>query len=357
MLALTNPPAVHDQSAWSLVRRLLREHGRAHAWAYVAAVILMAVSGAATALSVALLKPVVNGMADVDGMTGAFKQLRFLAFAVAALYILRGIATFGQLVIMSRTGNRIIATMQARLYNHLLGQPVAFFSDRHSSELMARLALAANGVRDIVQLIVTSAGRDVVTALGLLVVMIYNDSLMAVMVLTVMPVGALLLGRMIRRIRKFARRSFDGSTKIMQIMQETVLGIRIVKSFNLEGLMSRRMDASIREVEKAANRMSVGVAMSSPRLGDAGRSGRSADHPLRQLARLRRACRPRVVLCLHRCADLGLRTGQAPRQTEPRSPERARQCPDDLRSSRRTSSGDREPRRPETADRIGAHQP
>ena len=265
-MSFSLPPATaRTESALALVRRLLAEHGRAHYLAYGAAAALMAVSGAATAGSVALLRPVVNGMMEIGNVEGAgFKQLRLLAFAVGALFILRGIATFGQLVIMSRTGNRIIATLQRRLYAHLLGQPVAFFSDRHSSELVARLALAANGVRDVVQLLVTSAGRDVVMLLSLVVVMIYNDPLMALMAFSGMPVGAVLFGRIIRRIRKFARRSFDGSARIMHTMQETVQGIRIVKSFNLEPIMQARMDSSVRDVEKAANRMATGVALSSP---------------------------------------------------------------------------------------------
>ena len=263
MLVTTPPTAARNERAWPLVGRLLAEHGRAHAGAYLVAFFLMAISGSATALSVSLLRPVVNGMMDVAG-SGAFKQLRFMAFAVAALYLLRGLATCGQLIIMSRTGNRIIAAMQTRVYDHVLRQPVAFYGDRHSSELMARLALAANGVRDIVQLLVTSAGRDLVTTLGLFAVMIHNDSIMALMVITGLPIGALFLGRAMRRIRKAARRSFDGSAKIMEIMGETVLGIRIIKSFNLQDTMATRMGGSIREVEKAANRMAVGVAMSSP---------------------------------------------------------------------------------------------
>ena len=258
-----SPTPARPERAWPLVGRLLSEHGRAHAGAYLVAFLLMAVSGAATALSVSLLRPVVNGMMDVAG-SGAFKQLRFMAFAVAALYLLRGLATCGQLIIMSRTGNRIIASMQTRVYAHVLRQPVSFYGDRHSSELMARLALAANGVRDIVQLLVTSAGRDLVTTLGLFAVMIHNDALMALMVITGLPIGALFLGRAMRRIRKAARRSFDGSAKIMEIMGETVLGIRIIKSFNLQDVMAQRMAGSIREVEKSANRMAVGVAMSSP---------------------------------------------------------------------------------------------
>ncbi len=261
----STPAAADDGRSFALVRRLLAEHARAHLPSYAAALVLMGISAAATVLSVSLLRPVVNGMTGLGvDETGAFKQLRFLAFSVAVLYIVRGIATFGQLVLMSRTGNRIVASLQERVYDHLLHQPVSFFSDRHSSELMARLALAANGVRDIVQLIVTSAGRDALTVLGLLIVMVYEDPIMALLAVSMMPVGALLLGRLMGRIRRFARRSFDGSARIMQHVGETVQGIRIIKSFNLEGLMRARMAGAVSQVEKAANRMALGIALSSP---------------------------------------------------------------------------------------------
>lgn len=265
MTVLPKSAAARNESAFDLVRRLLAEHGREHAGAYLTALVLMGVSGAATAGSVALLRPVINGMVDIGAPdSGGFHQLRLLAFAVGGLFMLRGVATFGQLVTMSRTGNMIIATMQTRLYQHVLVQPVAFFGDRQSSDLIARLALAANGVRDTVQLLVTSAGRDVVTVVGLVAVMVWDDPLMTLLAFSGMPIGAFLFGKVIRRIRKFARRSFDGSARIMHTMQETVQGIRIIKSFNLEEVMRERMGLSIREVQKAANRMATGVALSSP---------------------------------------------------------------------------------------------
>lgn len=263
-LSLRTEPA-RNGNAFGLVRRLLSEHGRAHAGAYAAAMLLMGISAAATAGSVALLRPVINGMVDIGTPnSGGFHQLRLLAFAVGGLFMLRGVATFGQLVTMSRTGNMIIASMQTRLYQHVLGQPVAFFGDRQSSDLIARLALAANGVRDTLQSLVTSAGRDVVTVAGLVIVMVWDDPRMTLLAFSGMPIGAFLFGKVIRRIRKFARRSFDGSARIMHTMQETVQGIRIIKSFNLEEMMRERMRLSVREVQKAANRMATGVALSSP---------------------------------------------------------------------------------------------
>ena len=77
-----------------------------------------------------------------------FHEMRILAFAVLGLFVLRGLATYGALVVLSRTGNRIVATVQARVFDHLLRQNMLYFQDRHSSEFIARLSLAANGVRD-----------------------------------------------------------------------------------------------------------------------------------------------------------------------------------------------------------------
>jgi subfamily B ATP-binding cassette protein MsbA len=252
-----------------MVRRVFIDHGRQHTTAYIVALVLMAISAAATAKSVSLLRPVVDGMLKFDaaGEGGNFKELRYIAFMVAGLYLLRGLATFGQLVIMSRAGNNIVASVQAKVFDRLLHQPVGFFHDRHSSDLMSRLAFAASGVRDTIQVIITSAGRDLLTLMFLILVMVYQDGLMAVIALSVLPVAAVVLGRLIKRVRSAAHRSYDGSARIMGTMQETVQGIRIVKSFNLENVMRTRMAASIRQVEQAANRMAMGMAMSSP-VGD-----------------------------------------------------------------------------------------
>jgi subfamily B ATP-binding cassette protein MsbA len=249
-----------------MIRRLFVDHGRKHALAYGFALVLMAISAAATGISVGLLRPVVNGMMvfSAAGEGGSFRELRYLAFSVAGLYVLRGLATFGQLVIMSRAGNNIVASVQAEVYERLLRQPVGFFQDRHSSDFMSRLAFAASGVRDTLQVIISSAGRDLLTLVSLVIVMVYQDGMMAVIALSFLPIAALILGRVIKRVRKAAHRSYDGSARIMETMQETVQGIRIVKSFNLEDTMRARMAASIRQVESAANRMATGMAMSSP---------------------------------------------------------------------------------------------
>lgn len=246
-------------SAVAMLSRVLRDYGLEHKWAYAASALMLAVGAGTTALAAALLRPVLNGMAAAE----RFSEMRILAFAVLGLFVLRGLATYGALVVLSRTGNRIVAMVQARVFDHLLRQNLLYFQDRHSSEFIARLSLAANGVRDALQVLTQGLARDMLSVAGLVAVMIWRDPLIALLALSVLPIAALILGRVILRVRAFAKRSFDGSTQIMQTMGEAVLGMRIVKAFNLEDEMRQRMDKAIRVVERSANRMATGGAVAT----------------------------------------------------------------------------------------------
>jgi ATP-binding cassette, subfamily B, bacterial MsbA len=248
-----------EAGAIAVLSRLLRDYGSEHKWAYAASALMLAIVAGTNVLAAALLRPVLNGMATA----ARFSEMRMLAFAVLGLFVLRGLATYGSLVVLSRTGNRIVAAVQSRVFDQLLRQNLLYFQDRHSSEFIARLALAANGVRDSLQVLAQGIARDSLSVAGLVAVMIWRDPLIAFMALCVLPVAALILGRVIRRVRAFARRSFDGSTQIMQTMSETVFGMRIVKAFNLEDMMRKRMDAAIRVVERSANRMAAGGALAT----------------------------------------------------------------------------------------------
>ena len=243
----------------NLLLRLLREFGRDHVFGYLLAAIFLGLIALSNVSVAWLLRPVLNGMITAEKLT----HMRFLAFEALALFVMRGAATYGSLVVLSRIGNRIVATAQRRVFERLLNQNIAYFQDRHSSEFIARLAFAANGVRDALQMVVQGFARDLVSVSGLVVVMIARDPTMAMGALLALPVAAFFVSRILKRVREFAKRSFDGSTLIVQTMGETVLGARIVRSFNLEGEMRERMSRAIRTVERSANRIAAGGGLAT----------------------------------------------------------------------------------------------
>jgi hypothetical protein len=68
-----------------------------------------------------------------------FPAILALSIATTILYTVRGAATYGQAVLMSRIGTRIVAENQRRVFDKLLNEGLGYFADRHSSEFIARL--------------------------------------------------------------------------------------------------------------------------------------------------------------------------------------------------------------------------
>lgn len=244
----------------SWVKRLLLEDGRKHAGGYAAAFLLMVVVAGCTSLAAYLMKDIINQI-FVDKNKAA---MWWLAGVVVGIYTVKGFATYGHTVILARINHAIIAKYQQRLYDHILAQDVSFFASYPSADLMTRLGHAANGAKEVLRVMIVGVGRDVLSLIGLATVMVVQDPFLGLFALLALPLGAVGIGTLIQRIRKFARRSYDGISDIMAQFQESVLGIQVLKAFRLEALLQARMAERIDVVRRSSNKMVMLSATANP---------------------------------------------------------------------------------------------
>ncbi|WP_438278460.1 ABC transporter ATP-binding protein [Nitrobacter sp.] len=243
-----------------LIRRLITEQGMAYWRRYLAAFALMAVSAATTAFSAYLLGEVIN-QAYVDKDV---RNIFILSLVTVAIFALKGAATYGHSVILSQISNAILANNQRRLFAKLMSESIGFFSERHSSEFLARLTAGATSVTQVLSLLINAVGRDLLSLVGLVIVMVTQDPYMALFGLLVAPPAMLVLRKLVKRVKGLAHNQFSGTTDIMEIMQESLQGIRTVKAFTLERTMRERIDASIAAVEQTNNKMARVSNRASP---------------------------------------------------------------------------------------------
>jgi ATP-binding cassette subfamily B protein len=243
-----------------LIRRLVMEQGVVYWRRYLLAFALMAVSAATTAGSAYLLGKVIN-QAYVDK---SVRGIMILSGVTVVIFIIKGLATYGHSVILSQISNAILANNQRRLFAKLMTESVAFFSERHSSEFLARLTAGANSVTQVLSLLINAVGRDLLSLIALVVVMVTQDPYMAILGFLVAPPAMLVLRKLVKRIKGLAHSQFTGTADIMETMQESLQGIRTVKAFTLEQTMRDRIDASIDAVERNANKMARVSNRSSP---------------------------------------------------------------------------------------------
>ena len=243
-----------------LIRRLITEQGVAYWRRYLLAFMLMGISAATTAGSAYLLGEVIN-QAYVDKNV---RGIAILSGITVLIFILKGAATYGHQVILSQISNAILANNQRRLFAKLMSESVAFFSERHSSEFLARLTSGAFSVTQVLSLLINAVGRDLLSLIALVIVMLMQDPYMALLGFAVAPPAMLVLRKLVKRIKGLAHNQFTGTADILETMQESLQGIRTVKAFTLEQAMRERIDASITAVENNANKMARISNRSSP---------------------------------------------------------------------------------------------
>jgi ATP-binding cassette subfamily B protein len=150
------------------------------------------------------------------------------------------------------------------MFNKVVNESIGYFADRHSSEFIARLTTGANAASHVVNLLVTAIGRDFLSLVGLVTVMVVQDPVMSLVTLVVAPPALVALRKLVRRIRTIAHNQFTGGARIIETMQEALQGLRIIKAFTLEDAMQRRFDDNVGTVEHESYKMARVANRASP---------------------------------------------------------------------------------------------
>jgi subfamily B ATP-binding cassette protein MsbA len=249
-----------DPQRGETLKRLVAESLHAYAWRYVLAFMCMAVVAVCTAFSAWIMRDLINGVFQ----NRDFVLAVWFGVTVFSVFVIKGAAAYASNVILARIGNAIVAAQQTRIFRHLLAQGVDFYQQHASADLVTRVTHNAQAARDVLQNIVTTVGRDMLTVVGLIIVMLVSDPLMFVVSGLVMPFAVYGVNRLRRRVRRLAQSEFLSLTSMVGVVQETVQGVRIVKSFGMEERMQARMDGTIDSVRQRADKIATLGARTAP---------------------------------------------------------------------------------------------
>ena len=244
--ALSDP-----DTALGMIWRLLSDYGFARWHRYAVAFVLMGIGAGATGLTAYLAGDVIN-QAYVNR---DFHAVILTSIVLMVVFTLRGVANYGHSVILARVGNSIVAENQKRLFDQLQQQNLTYFGDRHSSEVLARLSTGAAAANAALSLVITAIGRDFLTLTALVVVMFVQDPIMSLAAFVVVPPVLFGLRKLVKRIKNVALHQWQGGARTLETLQETIQGIRQVKSFTLEDQMRARFHANVASVQSDSNKM------------------------------------------------------------------------------------------------------
>jgi ABC-type multidrug transport system fused ATPase/permease subunit len=177
-----------------------------------------------------------------------------LAFLFSALLV--WVATYAQTYLVGWVGQRALADLRIRIFKHLQSQPIGFYESRPAGVLISRMTNDVEALESLVTDSVVTLFQSGLTLVGAIGVLLYLDVKLALLTFCIVPfvAGASIWFRLISA--GAFRRTRETIGSITGYLQETLSGIRVVRSFGQEPAHEARF-AELNEDNREANMVTV----------------------------------------------------------------------------------------------------
>lgn len=166
--------------------------------------------------------------------------LRNISFVLLLLFVVRGITKYVGSVLTTRLEEGIMKRIRDTLFHHLTTQSLDFFGKRKAGEIISLLTNDIGILNHATINSITTLWREastVVIYVGLLFVI---SAKLTVISVVVAGLGLFLMRTVTRLLRSYGSRLQAAQADYTSTLQETVLGIRVVKAMNIESFIVRR---------------------------------------------------------------------------------------------------------------------
>ncbi len=268
------------------LRRLL-DYARPYGLALVGSVLFMAVVGLSQGLLVRLIPPVFERVLNPNTPDSPVLLLSIphtsvqiylndvvppfvhnvwtmVAFGIFVCFVAKGICDYLGNYLVNWVGISAIMDLRQDVFDRVLRQDAAFFEDQTTGRIMSSIMNDIDRIQVSVSTMLADWLRQMFTALFLLLAMISIDWKLSLVSLIVFPVVALLTIRLGQRIRRTTRHAQDMAAGMNQILQETLTGHQVVKSFGAEDYESKRFQLASQRLKAGNLRYVAHQALASP---------------------------------------------------------------------------------------------
>lgn len=231
----------------------------AHKRTLFAGLLCAAVSAAINVYYALLLREVLRLITEAHSTEG----LDRIGLTILGVFAVNGVLTFCYTFLISDAAQKLTRDLRNRIYEHIQSLPLRFFEDRRTGQLMASITSDVPVVQNTFQSGIIEAIRSPIIAIGALGVMIRLSPTLTLTVALVVPLMVLVIMKASKRMRRASDQIQARQQSITEILQETLAGVRIIKSFTAEESEVGRFKAESQDAHRAAMRaVRVRAAMS-----------------------------------------------------------------------------------------------
>jgi len=190
--------------------------------------------------------------------------LKYMAISIVALFLVKGIVGFFQSYLMSKIGQAVVRDIRSKLYAKLQSLSLDYFTQKRGGELMSRIT---NDVK-LVENAVSYGATDIIYQMLQVIVYTFLTFFiyfkLALVSFVLLPLIGFPIIKVGRILRKLSKRAQEKMADINSLLYETIIGVRIVKAFNMESYEIDKFNTANRDFYKIVMKAIRRVLFLSP---------------------------------------------------------------------------------------------
>jgi len=245
-LTAAAPPAPRKPLGdWKIVRRLAHDYLRDQSTLLALGIFCMIVTAAMTGLMAGLINPAIKRIFLLKHAD----QILPISFGYMAVVALRAISGFGEQSITNTIAERVGANIQRDMFRNQIRLDLGAQNAVHSSDMISKFLYDTTLLRNAITKGVLAMGREILTLVAMLVVMVWNSWQLSLISLFLLPPVVWVIDKISRSLRRASTRSMEETGTLSKSLTEALTGRRIIKAYNLEdhatviadGLIAKRL--------------------------------------------------------------------------------------------------------------------
>jgi ATP-binding cassette, subfamily B, bacterial MsbA len=180
------------------------------------------------------------------------------------LCIIGSIFRYYQQFLGMSVANRVINDLRRRTYDRVVQLPTSYFAQKGTADAMSRLTQDTNTLTEGVSMAFGKAVQEPVKAMFALGAALFLDWKLTLMIIVTVPVLGIIIRLFSRRMRKASRRALENWSSMLGIINETLIGARVVKAYSAEGYERRRFARASKKLLKEQIKLNHYNALSRP---------------------------------------------------------------------------------------------
>ena len=174
-----------------------------------------------------------------------YEALRILSpLAFIGLAAVRGIGGFMGSYYLAGISNHMVHKLRCELIDRLIRLPTSYFDKNSSGRLVSKLTYDVMQITGAASNAVAVLVREGFTVVGLLAYLMYMDWKLSLTFLIIAPVVGKVVSVASKKFRRYSTQIQDSMGDVTQITTETIKGHRVIRTFNAEDYVSKRLSAA-----------------------------------------------------------------------------------------------------------------